>query len=97
MSADGLHLALDISTFYIFHQQSVYLFALWFIVTGRDTAGNPIWTVTFIDYFFPSIAVGGNVSWRLRDTEGNLFDTATTRAGATLIILADLLPIEEHR
>jgi hypothetical protein len=29
LSADGIHLGLDISTFYVFHQQSIYLFAFW--------------------------------------------------------------------
>ena len=96
LSASGIHLAFDISTFTVFHQQSIYLFASWVKVSGKDAAGNPLWTVTFKEGFLPSIAVGEKLSRRLHDTEGNLFDTETTRASATSLILADLLAIVEH-
>jgi len=96
LSADGIHLGFDISTFYIFHQQSIYLFAFWVKVIGKDAADNPLWTVTAKEGFLPSIAVGEKLSRRLCDTDGNLFDTATTRAGATSFLLAGLPGIVLH-
>ena len=96
LSAAGIHLAFDISTFYVFHQQSTYLFAFWIKETGKDAACNPTWMVTAKEGFLPSIAVGEKLSRRLHDTEGNLFDTATTRAAAASLVLADLLPVARH-
>ena len=97
LSADGIHLALDISTFSIFHQQSIYLFAFWVKETGKDAAGNPKWAVTTKECFLPSIAVGEKLSRRLRDTAGNLFATSTTRAAATSLTLSNLLSIVNHK
>ena len=96
LSADGIHLAFDISTFTIFHHQSIYLFAFWVKESGKDAADNPMWTVTTKDCFLPSIAVGEKLTRRLRDTEGNDFDTSTTRAGATSFLLAGLSGIVLH-
>ena len=96
LSAAGIHLAFDISTFYIFHQQSTYLFAFWIKETEKDAACQPTWMVTSKEGFLPSLALGDKLSRRLHDREGNLFDTDTTRAAAASLVLADLLPAARH-
>jgi hypothetical protein len=96
LSAAGIHLAFDISTFYIYHQQSTYLFAFWIKETGKDAACQPTWMVTSKEGFLPSLALGDKLSRRLHDREGNLLDTDTTRAAAASLILADLLAAGLH-
>ena len=94
--ADGIHFALDISTFATNHMQSLYLAAWWVETLGFDAAGNPIWIVRRIEGFGPAIAVGEKLSRQLLDKDGNLFSTATTQAAATSIMLADLLGVLDH-
>ena len=93
LSADGIHLSIDISTFSVFHQQSIHLFAFWVKEIANDAAGNPMWAVTALDCFLPSLAVGEKLSRRLHDTEGNQYDTSTTRAAAGSLVLSNLLGI----
>jgi len=96
LSAAGIHLGFDISTFSIFHQQSTYLFAFWINEMGKDAACNPTWMVTSKEGFLPSLALGEKLCRRLHDMEGNVYATDTTRAAAASLLLADLLPAADH-
>ena len=58
LTADGIHMGLDISTFGPFHMQSLYLCGWWVESIGFDAAGNPLWGVRMIDGFGPAVAVG---------------------------------------
>ncbi len=90
LGADGVHISVDISTFATYHQQSLYVFAWWVKKIGKDAANNALYIVECVEGFAPSIAVGEKLSRQLLDKDGKLFSTATTRAAATSLILANL-------
>lgn len=95
-TADGIHMSLDISTFAFSHMQSLFLAAWRVLNKGFDAAENPLPYVERIEGFAPAVAVGEKLTRQFVDEDGNLYSTATVRAAATSIILADLLDILKH-
>ena len=96
LTADGIHISLDISTFGYAHMQSLYL-AAWRVLTkGFDPGNNPLPYVERIEGFAPAVAVGDKLTRQFVDVDGNLFSTATVRAAATSLMLANLLEVILH-
>ena len=92
-TADGIHLALDISTFSMCHMQSIYIAAYRVSYQEVDAANHPVWCIKRIEGYGPAVAVGDKLTRQLVDENGNTFGTATARAAATSLALADLLEI----
>jgi hypothetical protein len=96
LTADGIQMGLDISTFGTDHMQSLYLCAWWVEPHGVDAAGSPLWRVRMIDGFGPAVAVGDKLSRQLLDQNGKLLSTATARGAAYSVCLANLLGVLKH-
>ena len=94
--AHVVHLAVDISTFTIYHMQSMYMALLFIEQVGVDACGHPIWGVNRDDGFLPAIPVGEKMTRQLSDENGNNFCASTPQAAALSLFLGDALSLLGH-
>ena len=96
LSADVMHVSVDISTFGIYHMQVLVMYASWVVQHGIDAAGNLILAISSLLSVLPSIPVGDKIVREMVDEEGEVMATSTSRAASKSLMLAALLGFVRH-
>jgi hypothetical protein len=96
LTADVMHVSVDISTVGTFHMQTVVMYACWVVRQGIDAAGNLLLGIKTLLSVLPSIPVGDKIVQDIVDEDGNVMATSTARAAATSMIMAGLPRFAGH-